>query len=276
MVDQPTPAEMNGHARPSPTDRHLGELFQREVQRLAHAVAPGERETDLGLIDSATFFNTDYCLEWLVNGLLVRDQPGVLGGPKKALKTSLIVDLALSLASGRPFLGQFAVLRPVRVGLISGESGQATLQETARRVAAAKRISNRLPHLPIHWGFRLPRLSVEEDLDQLADVIETHDLDVIILDPLYLSLLAGGTGQQASNLFDIGPLLAAVADTCLTAGATPLLVHHTRKNAAKGNSHAAPPELEDLAFAGIQEFARQWLLVGRRQPYVPNSGEHRL
>ena len=37
-----------------------------------------------------------------------------------------------------------------------------------------------------------------------------------------------------------------------------------------------PPELDDLAFSGIQQFCRQWLLIGRREPYDAEAGKHAL
>ena len=226
------------------------------------------------MIDSKTFFSTTYALVWLVCRILVRLQPCVIGGPKKTLKTTLLIDLAVSLATATRFLGEFAVERPMRVGFFSGESGPATIKDAALRVCQSKGIDP-ADLGNIYWGFQLPQLNHDEHLAELERVIREHKLEVVILDPLYLCLLSGSAGRRldASNLFDMGPLLARVTETCLRAGATPLLVHHFRKN--RESPHDTP-ELEDLAFAGIQEFARQWILLGRREKFEPGSGVHKL
>ena len=207
----------------------------------------------------------------MVNKIMVAGQPMVLGGPRKSLKTSVLVDLAISLGLERPFLGSFFVPRQRRVLFMSAESGEWTIRETALRVARAK--SWRLTDSRVRWAFALPHLSRADHLQALADHIREHAIEVVILDPLYLALLAGNPDLNAGNMFDIGPLLLNVSKICLDAGCTPLLCHHTTKATSRTYE---PPELEDLAWAGIAEFARQWLLIGRRQAYEQGSGEHRL
>jgi hypothetical protein len=103
-------------------------------------------------------------------------------------------------------------------------------------------------------------------------------LQVIVIDPIYLSLLAGNKYAKAPNLFDMGPLLADLTEACLEAGATPILVHHTVKHLSqeKADGMYLPLEREDLAQSGFAEFARQWMLINRRSSYQDGTGEHEL
>lgn len=252
--------------------RRAAEWLLKELDSGNYYQPVGEEETGrLQVIDSPSFAQADYPLVWLAKQALVAQQPAIVGGPKKSLKTSILCDLAISMGTGLAFLGQFEVPQAIRVGFLSGESGPHTIQDTARNVCKTKGIS--LAEAGVWWGFALPQLSQDEHLQKLAELIKQNELQAIILDPLYLCLLAGNAEAQAGNLFDMGPLLSKVATTCLGAGATPILAHH---NVKRPPDPYAVPELEDLAFAGIQEFARQWLLVGRREKYELGSGQHRL
>ena len=227
-------------------------------------------------ISSAMFMAMDYKPTWLLKRLLVKGQPCILGGPKKVLKTTTIIDLALSLGSATPFLGEFTTYKKSRTVVISGESGPHTIQETALRIAKDKDID--LAAADVFWDFRLPQMANDLELAELGRGLRDCGAEVVIVDPLYLALLAGQhehgePGKQASNLYDMGPLLLKVSETCLSAGVTPILAHHAKKS--RPNLYD-PLDLDDLSFSGVAEFARQWLLLSRREAYDPGSGIHRL
>jgi hypothetical protein len=256
-VDALAPHESNGHEGSAPA-----RVLTHPSSLIPH---PSKVPFRFQPIESGAFAGGDYTPAWLVKRLLVANQPAIIGGPQKALKTSLAVDLAVSLDTATPFLGAFDVYRRVRVAVLSGESGPHALQQTARRVCAVRGL--RLEDLGVLWQFSLPQMGHPEHRLELGAGLKDLEVEVVIIDPLYLCLL-GGSDAKAENLYHMGPLLLAVAQSCLDAGATPFLVHHATKPAGRSGE---PLQLADLAFSGIAEFARQWVLIGRREPFLPGQ-----
>lgn len=103
------------------------------------------------------------------------------------MKTSITVDLGVSLATGGHFLGVFKVETAVPVGIMSAESGMGTLQATAR--AVAREAGYQLRDIErLIWCATVPRIgdaarmaNLQRSLDKLAD-------GVLVIDPTYLAL----------------------------------------------------------------------------------------
>ena len=146
---------------------------------------------------SIEFAEADFKAEFLWKNGFVRGQPGVIGGPSKGMKTITGVELMVSLGSGCSVFGVLEVYRPLRVAVVSGESGQSTLQEIARRVCMSKGI--RLADVNCKWSFDLPQLSNASDLRELQRGLRADRTEAAPLDPLYLMLLNGSTTSDASN-----------------------------------------------------------------------------
>lgn len=234
---------------------------------------PEAEPTLLRGITSEEFFAEEYTTDYLVDGILTAGEPAIIGGASKSLKTSLAIDLAISLATTKPFVGRFPVTRRSKVGLISGESGKRTIQTTAKRVCKDKDLI--ASSTGIVWEFEVPHMMNPRHERAVRSFIKRHGIEVLICDPVYLML--GDVGQQSSNLMAMGAVLRPFAQMIADLGALLILIHHIGKGAAKASSlNGEPADLSDLSMSGFAEFARQWLLVARRQKYELGSGQHRL
>lgn len=211
-------------------------------------------------------------IEYAVDGILAKGQPAILGGPMKSLKTTLALDLAVSLSTGSSFLGKFDVLHRGHVAFLSAESGEATIRETGRRICRAKGYD--LRSINALFCFEAIKLSRASEVAALRKFVISHGVEYLFIDPAYLLLLAGDTsGKQASSVFDMGAALWPLTELGQATGVTTVLLHHTRKSAGKDGEQIG---LGDLAFSGFAEWARQWLLLRRLAEYEPGSGRHDL
>lgn len=248
-----TPAELIEFLRDQSSNIEQG-ADGKDVFEVMDCKALGEFESDI---------------EYLVDWTLAAGQPAIIAGPKKALKTSVGLDLGLSLATGTPFLGRMDARQSVKVLFCSGESGLPTIRETTHRISDAKGLV--LPDVQGFWvTTELPKFGDAASLLKLRRTLKRTEAEVLFVDPLYLCLDAA----DVNNLFAVGERLRPISELCQDSGITLILLHHTKKNT--GRDRYSVPELEDIAWSGFSEWCRQWLLIDRRERYEPGTGEHRL
>ena len=227
---------------------------------------------DFGFIDSIEFAAMKFTTSWLINSVLKANQPCIIAGPSKSMKTTFLVEMCISLSSGQPLWrdGRYGT-HAVRVALISAESGEETLQETAKRICRSKGIELTALATNLFWAFRAPDISAVNHLESLKEFLLANRIDVIAIDPAYLSM--GDIGDSVNNQFSVGAVLQKLTWLMQETGATVILAAHTGKGCKAGRQL----ELADIAHAGFGQWARQWILINRRVAYDgTNPGRHEL
>jgi hypothetical protein len=232
--------------------------------------ASGERDDQITypVITAADLATTLYDVEFFIDGLVPVGQPQGRFGAKKALKTTLACAEGFSIATGLSFLNYFRVNRTARVGFFSGESGMGTIQETMLRIARS--FDTDLAQVDMVFSDRLPMLGDLRHMDALEKYILDNGIELLYVDPAYLAMLTAG---NEGSLFAMGALLRSLSELCQRVKCTPILLHHMRKSVVDPYS---PGDLDDASWSGFAEFCRSWMLINRREKYLPGSGCHRL
>lgn len=190
---------------------------------------------------------------WLLRGLWPAGDYGVFGAEKKAQKTWAAVDMAVSVASGTPWLGLIEVDAPGPVLLFVGEGGEGN---TLRRIdAAAEEHAVDPDGLPIRVCARVPHLSNSQHIALLDAEVDQHQPALVIIDPFYLAARGGELG----DLFRQGAMLEDVQRACQQHHAALLIVHHFNRGQGSGAgrlSGAGPAEWGRVLITAEKKSAR--------------------
>jgi hypothetical protein len=165
---------------------------------------------------------------WLIQGLWPADAYGVLAAQEKAGKTWAALDLAVSVATGQPWLDHFACPNPGPVLVFLGEGGERATVRRIEAIATAKGIDPDQLADQLRLCFRVPRLAAPGAGGELAAIqaeLAEHPAALVVLDPLYLA----AAGASGSNLYDMGAILQAIQGVCQQAGCALLVVTHWNK-----------------------------------------------
>lgn len=175
---------------------------------------------------------------WLVEGFWGRRSHGIVAGQPKVFKSTFVQDLCVSVASGKPFLGEYKVHDPGPVLIIQNENTEGMIKDRNEKMMKHKglvgkveyksdtKLKVRMPQeLPIHYinqsGFNF---GDPDHLDYVENLIKEIKPVLVVFDPLYL--MFGGDINSAKDLQSILFWLLQIKIKYKTAI---ILVHHYNK-----------------------------------------------
>lgn len=174
---------------------------------------------------------------WMVKGFWGRASHGMVAGMPKTMKSTMVQDFAVSIASGKPFLGKYEVIEQGPVLIVQNENADYIMRDRNEKMITNKGLTgnasikrNKLkvefaPDLPIYFinqqGFSISndthKKKLEKKIEQIKPVL-------VIFDPLYL-MFEGDLNSGS----DINPALNWLLSLKKKYDTSVMLIHHYNK-----------------------------------------------
>lgn len=164
---------------------------------------------------------------WLIEGLWADEAVGIIGGEPKCCKSFLALDMAVSVAAGRPCLRQFRVARSGRVLLYAAEDALHVVRGRLDGICRAAGVELSQLDVQVITAPRL-RLDHDEDRRRLWETVGALQPVLLLLDPF---VRLHRIDENVSG--EVAPLLAYLRDLQRRFSVAVGVVHHARKGAGK-------------------------------------------
>lgn len=176
-------------------------------------------------------------VSWLVDEWLPDKSITFLVSPPESYKTWILLDLAVSVASGTPFLGRYQINNPGPTMIIQQEDSHEGLTDrlaliVEQKLNAVPKLEGdtwqvpSMPDLPIYvHPSRQLRFDNKKVMEELEQQIATIRPKVIMIDPLYST-----TASTDNYMADLANQMMALKTFRDKYGCSFLIAHHSKKN----------------------------------------------
>ena len=225
------------------------------------------RETDqlLPAVRVAEIASEEHAERWLVKSLWSDSSVGVIGGAPKCSKTWLGLDMALSVATGTPCLGKYAVPQRGPTLVYLAEDALPIVRQRVAGMARHRGLELAAVEMHVITAPTL-RLDREPHRGRLFETARRLRPRLLLLDPLVRL-----HGIDENHAGEVAGLLAYFRSLQRELNLSVVLVHHARKNAAA--SVAAGQGLRGSS--DIHAFGDSNLYLRRTNEHLVLSSEHR-
>lgn len=166
--------------------------------------------------------------EWIIKGILPKTELGMLFGASTAGKTFVLLDMCAAVARGVEWNG-----RRVKKGRVLYVAAEGRGGLPSRMEAYCKKHGIDESEVPIVFAAgKVPNLADVGSVKAfITEIKRFGPFDLIIID----TLAKVSVGADENNGKDMGIIMAHAEAIGVAAGGTPLLVHHTGKDASRGS-----------------------------------------
>lgn len=177
---------------------------------------------------------------WLVEGFWARRSHGIVAGEPKTFKSTYVMDLAISVASGKPFLGKYPVLEKGPVIYVQNENADWIIKDRMQKIINHRELIGKVVQhkngkkLNVTFPQDLPLYFINQQNYMLNDPIHQEILEglieevkpvLIIFDPLYLMF-----DGDLNSAKDLGPVLSYLLNLKNKYRTGVIAIHHYNKS----------------------------------------------
>lgn len=202
--------------------------------------------------------------DWLVESVWGKSAVGIVGGQPKCMKSWFGLEMAVSIATGTPCLGRFAVKEPGPALVFLAEDALPNVRD--RIEGLCHRRSRRIDDLDL-FVITEPVLRLDDEgcRERLERTVERYAPKLLLLDPLIrLHRLSENDSQEISGL------LGHLREIQRRHGVSVALVHHASKR------HRAHPGQSLRGSSDLHAWTDTTAILVRKDDRVALTLEHRF
>lgn len=162
--------------------------------------------------------------EELIEGILRRGHKMLVSGSSKAGKSFLLMELAIAIAEGTPWLG--FKCRKGRVLYVNLEIDSASCINRFLKIYDALKLPQRHSEDIVLWNLRGHAVPLDQLVPKLIRRVRDQHFDAIIIDPIYKVI----TGDE-NNASEMGAFCNQFDKICTETGCSTIYCHHHSKGA---------------------------------------------
>lgn len=181
---------------------------------------------------------------WLIEGFWPVGSHGIIAGPPKSYKSILVMEMAISIATGTSLFGMYAVPNQGTVLYVQNENPEWSVDDRIHKMLAYKGIDSivearevagkiefvemPIPFYSVDYNFNL---NDEADKEWLEKTVQEYKPKMVILDSLYMMM----SGVDENSMKEVAPMMNWLLHSLAKKYNTAVVVlHHWNKN-SKGD-----------------------------------------